>query len=204
VKQLDCSCPMVFISVRICCNGLDQLVKSRFGFAIIACQDGLQVTRDDQWSASRIGWRDLPERFGNFRVRHTWHTRWSRSGVWQRIFEVRAADADNEYAMIDSTSVGAHQHSAGAKKGGQAEAIGRSRGGLSTKIHATVDALGNPTGFHLTPGQAHDLEGAGALLPDTPAATIIADKAYDAQERVIAPLHEAGKHIAIASRPCRT
>ena len=65
-----------------------------------------------------IPWRDLPERFGDFRVIHTRHTRWSRSGVWQRIFEALAADADNEYAMIDSTIVRAHQHSAGAKKGG--------------------------------------------------------------------------------------
>jgi transposase len=65
-----------------------------------------------------IPWRDLPERFGDFRVIHTRHTRWSKSGVWQRIFEALAADADNEYAMIDSTIVRAHQHSAGAKKGG--------------------------------------------------------------------------------------
>jgi transposase len=62
-----------------------------------------------------IPWRDLPERFGDFRVIHTRHTRWSKSGVWQRIFETLAADADNEYAMIDSTIVRAHQHSAGAK-----------------------------------------------------------------------------------------
>jgi hypothetical protein len=47
------------------------------------------------------------------------------------------------------------------------QAIGRIRGGLSTKIHTTVDALGKPTGFHLTPGQAHDLEGADVLLRDT-------------------------------------
>jgi transposase len=53
-------------------------------------------------------WRDLPERFGDFRVIHTRHTRWSKSGVWQRIFEALAADADNEYAMIDSTIVRAH------------------------------------------------------------------------------------------------
>ena len=65
-----------------------------------------------------IPWRDLPERFGDFRVIHTRHSRWSKSGVWQRIFEALAADADNEYAMIDSTIVRAHQHSAGAKKGG--------------------------------------------------------------------------------------
>jgi transposase len=64
-----------------------------------------------------IPWRDLPERFGDFRVIHTRHSRWSKSGVWQRIFEALAADADNEYAMIDSTIVRAHQHSAGAKKG---------------------------------------------------------------------------------------
>jgi len=68
---------------------------------------------------------------------------------------------------------------------------------LSTKIHATVDALGNPTGFHLTPGQAHDLEGADALLAGIQAATVIADKAYDAQARVIEPLSQAGKTVVI-------
>ena len=52
------------------------------------------------------------------------------------------------------------------------EAIGRSRGGLSTKIHATVDALGNPTSFLLTPGQAHDLAGADQLLPEVGAETV--------------------------------
>ena len=63
-----------------------------------------------------IPWRDLPERFGDFRVIHTRHSRWSRKGIWKTIFEVLAKDADNEYAMIDSTIVRAHQHSAGAKK----------------------------------------------------------------------------------------
>ena len=64
-----------------------------------------------------IPWRDLPERFGDFRVVHTRHSRWSKTGVWQRIFEALAQDADNEYAMIDATVVRAHQHSAGAKGG---------------------------------------------------------------------------------------
>jgi len=65
-----------------------------------------------------IAWRDLPERFGDFRVVHLRHSRWSRWGVWLRVFEMLAQDADNEYCMIDSTIVKAHQHSAGAKKGG--------------------------------------------------------------------------------------
>ena len=80
------------------------------------------------------------------------------------------------------------------------QAIGRSRGGLSTKIHAVTDALGNPTGFHLTPGQAHDLEGADALLPSSKAQTVIADKGYDAKDRVVAPLLKADKAVVIPSR----
>lgn len=74
---------------------------------------------------------------------------------------------------------------------------------MSTKIHTTVDALGNPTGFHLTPGQAHDLEGADVLLKDTQADAVIADKAYDAQARVIEPLLKAGKAIVIPTRSTR-
>ena len=60
--------------------------------------------------------RDLPERFGDPIKVHTRFSRWAESEVWKKVFEVLAADADNEYAMIDSTIVRAHQHSAGAQK----------------------------------------------------------------------------------------
>lgn len=68
---------------------------------------------------------------------------------------------------------------------------------MSTKIHALVDALGNPLSFLLTPGQAHDLEGADALLPRMAADTLLADKAFDADERVIEPLRAVGKTAVI-------
>ena len=74
---------------------------------------------------------------------------------------------------------------------------------MSTKIHAMVDALGNPIGFVLSPGQAHDLEGADALLPQMKADTLLADKAYDADERVIEPLLAAGKHPVIPPKSNR-
>ena len=61
-------------------------------------------------------WRDLPERFGEWKNIHTRFSRWAACGVWAKVFQVLAADADNEYAMIDSTIVRAHQHSAGAQK----------------------------------------------------------------------------------------
>lgn len=77
------------------------------------------------------------------------------------------------------------------------QAIGRSAGGLSTKIHAKCDALGNPTAFHLTPGQACDLAGADVLLEDINAEALLADKAYDADERVIQKLEKQGCQAVI-------
>jgi transposase len=74
---------------------------------------------------------------------------------------------------------------------------------LSTKIHTLVDALGNPIGFFLTGGQAHDLAGADALLPDMAAEMLIADKAFDADKRVIAPLTAAGKTVVIPPKTNR-
>jgi IS5 family transposase len=63
-----------------------------------------------------------------------------------------------------------------------------------------VDALGNPLSFHLTPGQACDLEGADKLLPSVVADTVLADKGYDADERVIELLQAQGKLAVIPSR----
>jgi transposase len=74
------------------------------------CRGGLYRYR------TGIPWRDLPERFGDFRVVHLRFSRWAKTGVWARVFEHLAQDADNEYAMIDATIVRAHQHSAGAQK----------------------------------------------------------------------------------------
>jgi transposase len=63
-----------------------------------------------------IPWRDLPERLGDWKNTHRRSSRWAKTGVWERVFAHLAADGNNEYAMIDSTIVRAHQHSAGALK----------------------------------------------------------------------------------------
>ena len=65
-----------------------------------------------------IAWRDLPVRFGDGKSTHQRFSRWSKSGVFERIFKHLAADPDNEYVMLDTTIVRAHQHSAGARKKG--------------------------------------------------------------------------------------
>ena len=63
-----------------------------------------------------IPWRDWPERFGPWKAVPTRFSRWAASGVWEKVFQHWAGEADDEYAMIDSTLVRAHQHSAGAPK----------------------------------------------------------------------------------------
>ena len=67
-----------------------------------------------------------------------------------------------------------------------------------------VDALDNPIDFFLTGGEAHDLEGADHLLPSMEADTLIADKAFDADARVLAPLAAAGKTAVIPPRSNRS
>ncbi|MCG4273263.1 IS5 family transposase [Acetobacter senegalensis] len=145
-----------------------------------------------------IPWRDLPVRFGDWKNVHRRLRLWCESGVIKRIFLHLAADHDNEYMMIDSTIVRAHQHSAGARKKGRGQAIGRTRGGLTTKIPAIVDAAGKAVALSLTPGQRAEAE---PLLDEVDPTVFIADKAYDAdpliekfEERGISPVIPSKKN----------
>ncbi|RUM06201.1 IS5 family transposase [Rhizobium chutanense] len=123
-------------------------------------------------------WRDLPERYGKWKTVHRRFSRWCHAGVWEQVFEALTADRDNQYLMIDSTIVRAHQQAASGK-GGKDQAVGRSRGGLTTKIHMLADALGRPVRFIVTAGQVGDITQAPALLDGQSGDAVLADKAYD-------------------------
>jgi transposase len=122
----------------------------------------------------------LPSYYGNWRAIHKRFIQWSRRDLWKRLFEHAKVDPDTEYTMIDSTIVRAHACAAGYGRNSQmVEALGRSKGGFTTKIHATVDALGNPLEFRLTPGQSSDIAQAEILSQNLSDTVLIADKAYD-------------------------
>lgn len=74
---------------------------------------------------------------------------------------------------------------------------------MSTKIHVLTDALGNAVGIVLTGGNTHDLTGADNLLPGMEGKSLLADKAYDADKRVIEPLEAAGKTVVIPPKSNR-
>jgi transposase len=150
-----------------------------------------------------IPWRDLPERFGH------WHNnvfqrfnRWCKKGVFTRIFEV-LRDPHLEVLLLDSTVIRAHQHSAGQKNSTpEQEQLGRSRGGVSTKIHVAVDGMGKPTRIFLSPGQNHDVTKAPDLIQDSEADKVIADKAYDS-DKLIAQIEAKGATPVIPPRKNR-
>ena len=62
-------------------------------------------------------WRDLPERYGKWKSLHKRFSRWARGGVWERVFEALIDDPKNEYLMLDTTLVRAHQQAANGKGG---------------------------------------------------------------------------------------
>ena len=143
-------------------------------------------------------WRDLPERLGKWNVVYQRYAYWCHKGHFTRIFQGLQVP-DLEEIMMDSTCCKAHQASAGARKTSGSQAIGMTRGGLNTKIHALCDALGNPLHFVLTPGQQHDSKAVPDLLEDWVADAILADKAYDSNEIVQSAL-EKGMEIIIPSK----
>src|SRR6516225_2863026 len=100
--------------------------------------------------------------------------------VWDRIMDALAAGHDAAVQMIDTSVVRVHQHGACIAENNQQD-MGRSRGGLTSRIHAVVDTNGLPVHLALTPGEAHDNRLCSALLSALlPQTMLLADRGYDA------------------------
>jgi transposase len=162
-------------------------LKSRAG-SPPALSDRLFIEAVLYLARTGIPWRDLPAEFGHWDAVYNRFRRWERGGLWRRLWErLQVEDCPlTRHIFIDATIVRAHQHAAGAlkKNGGQAaQALGRSRGGLSTKIHAGCRDERTGVAVVLTAGQCHEgpaFETVFAQLPPAPPLThAIMDKGYD-------------------------
>jgi transposase len=133
-------------------------------------------------------WRDLPAEWGCWAsLYHRWR-RWCRRGWWEAVFEcLRPPLPAAGLVMADSTTCKAHRCATGAarssaaaaaRSSAAAEGLGRSRGGLTSKLHACVDGMGRVLRLIASPGQHADLRYARSLLTDLPARDAVFDRGY--------------------------
>jgi transposase len=123
-------------------------------------------------------WRDLPNKFGPYTTRYNRFVRWRRAGVWGAIMNALATTHDAAVQMIDTSIIRVHQHAACIARN-KRQSMGRSRGGLTSKIHAVVDTNGLPVRLALTTGEAHDNRLAGKPLSRLKSGTmLLADRGY--------------------------
>ncbi|WP_327368545.1 IS5 family transposase [Streptomyces sp. NBC_01217] len=175
-------------------------------------------------------WRDLPERYGPWQTAYERFARWEADGTWARLLEHAQVRDDAvgriEWTVsVDSTINRAHQHAAGARKKGSPcgdkledpqrsaarQALGRSRGGLTTKVHLAVDGRGLPLSIVLTPGNVNDSTMFDAVLdtiyvprsgmgrPRRRPDRVLADKAYSSRA-IRAALRHRGIKATIPER----
>jgi len=122
-------------------------------------------------------WRDLPERFGPVGTVSSRFYRWRKAGIWQRILSDLQAEAEQrgeidwDLPFVDATIVRAHQHAGGARRDGATpeevparEALGRSQGGFSTKLHLRAEGHGRPITVVLTGGERNEQIALAAVL----------------------------------------
>jgi len=115
---------------------------------------------------------------------------------WLKVFQALIEEPDLEWAFIDCTYVEAHQHSAGAASD-QPEAIGKSRAGLTSRIHLAVDAQGLPVAFEIIGGNVNDCTSAPDLIAQLSSAeVIVADKGHDC-ERIREQIEAQGARAVI-------
>jgi transposase len=159
-------------------KGFSQVISNRDAFEAVLYR-------------SRTGspWRDLPKEYGAWNTIYRRFCRWCDTEVFFKILDylVEETDTDVSALKLDSTVCRAHKHAAGARKCEGDQAIGRSKGGLSTKIHAACATEVSPISLTLTGGQESDCK-IGAEIIETQLVTmpevesISADKAYDSNE----------------------
>src|SRR3954454_13289721 len=123
-------------------------------------------------------WRDMPVNFGPYTTCYNRFVRWRRAGIWGGIMNALAATHDATIQMIDTSIIGVHQHAACVARN-KRQSMGRSRGGLTSKIHAVVDTNGLPIRLALTAGEAHDNRLAGKLRSRLKSGTMLLATRYD-------------------------
>ena len=152
------------------------------------------------WIArSGAPWRDLPERYGAWQTVYSRFRKWIEDGILDNIFRVLSLEAELTELSIDASIVQAHQHSAGAKKGGHQTKLDTAV--VEPAQKSMVDAYGYPVYFMISEGQRNDINYAIPLLDhvDTNGSNVLADRGYDSN-KLIGYIYTHGGEPTIPSR----
>ena len=127
-----------------------------------------------------IPWRNLPALFGKWSTVYSRWRRWTASGVWARVLRAFGSFARGTTRFADSTHIKLHQHAANPAGGQSSQSIGRTKGGLNTKLTALVDSHGRPVSLSLHCGQQSDIHTIQSHICLLRGRTLVADKGFDA------------------------
>ncbi len=126
-----------------------------------------------------VAWRDLPPRFGPWESVYTRWRRWCALGLWQEILGLLSRRAVGRVRFIDGSHVKCHQFATNPAGGQAAQAIGRTKGGLNTKIAAIVEGRGRLMAAVIAPGQVYEVAASAPLLENLRRLLLVGDKGFD-------------------------
>ncbi len=147
-----------------------------------------------------LPWRDLPKDFGKWKSVYTRWRRWCRDGLWEHLFNKIAGRGFGKIRSMDTTCIKVHMHGANPAGGQKAQAMGRTKGGLNTKLALIVDGLGRPIAMKLAAGNRHELKACAGLWGNLLGGWLVADRAFDSDKLRA----ELARHGIFACIPVKT
>lgn len=124
-------------------------------------------------------WRAIDGPEASWNSIYQYYRDWSRRGLWAELFALVEPQLKGRRRFLDATHIKVHRCASNPPGGQERQALGRTKGGMNTKLHAVVDEAGQPVSLFLSPGNDADISHAQTVLAEIPATMVVADKGYD-------------------------
>jgi len=127
-------------------------------------------------------WRAIDRPEAAWNSVYQYYRNWARKSVWTKLFAGLGLPLKGKRRFLDSTHVKVHRCASNPPGGQAGQAMGHTKGGMNTKIHAVTDEAGLPVHLFVTPGNDADISHAETMTEDLEASMVVADKGYDSDE----------------------